>query len=344
MRPAILTPADGGAALPGVPAARSMPGAAVQASMNEGPVSSALRAPACPDCGAPDAASVGRLPDVPYFAGRRLAAPLAGGTLQRCRRCDLRFRHPLLGDERYAALYDNGSDDAWSVDALRSDQQRVLALVAQRLREARGPLALLDFGCYAGAFLAALPAGAERYGVEVNAAAAAQAVRRAAARVECSLDAFEPERRFDVIVAMDVVEHLPSPRALLARLLARLNPGGLLVLTTGDGGNWLARAAGARWWYWYFPEHIAFISRRWLDWHLPRLGARLLQAERFDYLTPDALGAARWRAFAKYLLRPAHHAAKRRRRWQQGEPDQGVPGIGLTADHLLVALTQSAPS
>lgn len=295
----------------------------------------------CPDCGGMALAALGRLPDVPYFAGRRLPAPLPGGTLAHCLGCDLRFRFPTLGQQRYAQLYDNERDDAWQDTALRPDQQRVRELVVERLAQACTPLDLLDFGCYAGAFLAALPAGVGRFGVEVNAAAAAAAARHAGARVEAGLEAFEPERRFDLIVAMDVIEHLPSPLALVQRLLDRLAPGGLLIFTTGDGGGRLWGLVGARWWYCYYPEHIAFVSRRWLQRHAPALRARVLRAETFNYLAADEGSALlRWRAFAKYLLRPAHQAAKRARRWQAGEADAGVPGIGLTRDHLLAVLTR----
>lgn len=155
------------------------------------------------------------------------------------------------------------------------------------------------------------------------------------------LDDFDGEAPFDAIVAIDVIEHMPSPRAWLAQLLGRLAPGGVLIVTTGDGANALWRAMGARWWYCFFPEHISFISSRWLDFHAGRLGARVLRCETFNYLdeTPRQR-LRRWPAMISYLLFRARAERRRARRVSRGDADSGVPGIGLTRDHLLVMLTR----
>lgn len=289
--------------------------------------------PSCPDCGHEPARSLGALPDVPFFAGRRLAAPLPGGQLWWCPACDLRWRWPLPPDA--AKLYDNDAVDAWTLGPMRQDQRLVHDLVAAR-PQARN---VLDFGCYSGEFLARLPAHLQRYGVEVSAAAATLARERAGATVHPALEDHAPDLRFDLIVTMDVIEHLPSPRALLQRLLERLAPGGLLVITTGDGANRLWRWVGPRWWYCYFPEHIAFISRRWLDVHVNAAGARLLDVQTFNYLQePGAV--KRWWGWLKYLARPAHQARKRARHLEATGRDLGVPGGGLVRDHLLVQITR----
>jgi SAM-dependent methyltransferase len=276
---------------------------------------------------------MGALPDVSSFAGRRLEAPLAGGWLLHCCDCDLRFRHPARDD--YDRLYDNSAVDAWSPGPLRTDQRLVHELVANR----PGARTVLDCGCYTGEFLARLPPHLQRHGVEISAAAGATAGRRAGALVTRTLAEQPPAMRFDVIVAMDVIEHVPSPLRLLTELVARLAEGGLLVITTGDGGHALFRLAGPRWWYCYYPEHITFISRRWLNTHLGRAGGRLLGVESFNYL--DAPGAGlRWWNWAKYLARPAHHARKRARQLQSTGNEPGVPGIGLARDHLLIRITR----
>jgi len=293
----------------------------------------------CPDCGSPRLNRLGRLPDVAFFAGRRLEQPLPGGELLRCAECDLRFRHPHLGSATYDRLYDNARVDTWTSGALRVDQRLVQAFVRAPTPDRRAPR-VLDFGCYAGDFLATLPAGVDKYGVEVNATAAARAASRTGARVEPDLDRFAPELHFDLIVAMDVIEHVPSPRALMERLLRRLAPGGRLVVTTGDGGNWLWRLLGSRWWYCYFPEHIAFVSRRWLYHHAPALHASVQQASTFNYL--DERERPRlvrgWKELLRYWLDPARHAQRQRRHEAEHGSDLGVPGIGLTRDHLLMVL------
>ena len=49
--------------------------------------------------------------------------------------------------------------------------------------------------------------------------------------------------KFDVIVAGDVLEHLPSPEALLARLTPLLAPGGTLLASLPNVANVTVRAA-----------------------------------------------------------------------------------------------------
>lgn len=289
--------------------------------------------PACPDCGHAAPRDLGGLPDVPFFAGRRLAAALPGGRLWWCPNCDLRWRWPLPPDA--AKLYDNDAVDAWTLGPMRQDQRLVHELVVAH-PQARN---VLDFGCYSGEFLARLPSHLQRFGVEVSAAAAALARGRAGATVTPALERHAADLRFDIIVSMDVIEHLPSPRAVLDQLLARLAPGGLLVITTGDGGNRLWRWVGPRWWYCYFPEHIAFISRRWLASHVAAAGARLLDVRTFNYLQePGAL--KRWWNWLKYLARPGHQARKRARHLETTGRDLAVPGGGLARDHLLVQITR----
>lgn len=292
-------------------------------------------APQCPDCGSGGCASLGSLPDVPFFAGKVLAAPLPGGCLWRCRRCDLRFRWPTLPD--YERLYDNAKVDSWTTGPLRVDQQ----LVLQRLHEPATASRVLDFGCYSGGFLARLSPRFEKFGVEVATAAAEVARERTGARVVARLEELDAKLLFDVIVMMDVVEHVPSPLRLLEQLLQRLAPGGRLLLTTGDGGNLLWRLVGGRWWYCYFPEHIAFISARWARYHAARLGCRIDAVERFNYLDgEERKAAASWSRWLRYLMRPAHHARKRGRFLDRHGQDMGVPGIGLTRDHLFVQVSR----
>jgi len=299
----------------------------------------------CPDCGCQRLRQLGVLPDVAFFAGSRLQQPLPGGELLHCTRCDLRFRHPHLGTATYDRLYDNARADTWSAGPLRVDQRLVQALAQGTVHAptaaGHGAPRVLDFGCYAGDLLASLPAEFDKYGIEVNATAGARAATRAAARVERNLDHLAADLRFDLIVAMDVIEHVPSPRALLKQLVDRLTPGGRLVITTGDGANWLWRLLGARWWYCYFPEHIAFISRRWMHYHAAALGVSVRQVRTFNYLDPAERPrfVRGWKTLWRYVRKPAAHKLQQQRHAAQHGSDLGVPGIGLTRDHLLLVVS-----
>jgi SAM-dependent methyltransferase len=209
-----------------------------------------------------------------------LAQALPGGTLYRCRRCQLKFRHPALDPAQYERLYDNAATTSWSVDAVRLDWDLIADLIRERLPQGGS---VLDFGCYTGGLLARMDARLDRYGVEVNHAAAAVAGTRSGAQVWTSPDLIPPALRFDVVIAADVVEHLGDPTGLIARLCALLADDGVLVLTTGDADNRLWNRFGANWWYCYYPEHVAFLSAAWLRYVCPAQGWTLVRCETFRY-------------------------------------------------------------
>src|SRR5262245_37143722 len=123
---------------------------------------------------------------------------------------------------------------------------------------------LLELGCAYGFFLKE----AQRYfhasGIEL-AEEAAQHARRSGLSVVCGVANDENMRcigNSDVIVLFDVIEHLPDPRATLALCERYLNPGGIIVITTGDFDSWLARLAGPKWRLMTPPQHLWFFTRR----------------------------------------------------------------------------------
>lgn len=294
--------------------------------------------PACPACAGADLAGLGRLQDIAWFAGSRLAQALPGGTLYRCRRCRLKFRFPVQDAAAYARLYDNENTGNWAAEVDRPDWNLIVDAL-RRLRPQSGRV--LDFGCYTGGLLARLDASLERFGIEINREAADQARRLSGATVWRSLDEIPSDTRFDAIVAADVVEHMHDPRALVEQLLARLADDGILIVSTGDADARLWRWFGANWWYCYYPEHIAFISRPWLAWFAAASGAALLETRNFPY---RRLGAARRcldaLATIAYGLMPGAFLGLKKslQRVREQESLPGVPGNGVSADHLLAVL------
>lgn len=112
----------------------------------------------------------------------------------------------------------------------------------QAFRPLEGKTAL-DVGCGAG--LLAEPLA--RMGASVTALdAAPELIAAAKAHAEGqglaidyrAMGVEELSGTFDLVTAMEVVEHVADPRAFLASLAARLAPGGLLILSTPNRTAW----------------------------------------------------------------------------------------------------------
>ena len=70
-------------------------------------------------------------------------------------------------------------------------------------------------------------------------------------------------QRFDVVTALDVIEHVDQPNQFLADISRRLEPGGVAYISTPDVGSVLARLTGKRWHH-FNQYHLGLFSRRTL--------------------------------------------------------------------------------
>ncbi|HEX5444302.1 MAG TPA: methyltransferase domain-containing protein, partial [Pirellulales bacterium] len=70
----------------------------------------------------------------------------------------------------------------------------------------------------------------------------------------------------------DTIEHLDAPDQYLAKMAEVLPPGGVVALTTGDIGSWLARKQGERWRQIHPPTHLWYFSEATLRRTLERFG------------------------------------------------------------------------
>jgi SAM-dependent methyltransferase len=173
---------------------------------------------------------------------------------------------------------DGYSDYCAAEPVLRREFARSVEFIRGYCRSGR----LLDIGCAYGFFLKE----AERYfevaGIEL-AEAAAEHCRRSGLNVLSGVaDEASMARigKVDVITLFDVIEHLPHPHETLALCDRYLEPGGIIVITTGDFASPLARLAGTKWRLMTPPQHLWFLTPE----SMRRISASLgLSLERCDH-------------------------------------------------------------
>jgi len=164
-------------------------------------------------------------------------------------------------------------------------------------------LRVLDLGCGGGHNGALLKrAGArEVVGVELHAGAAAQARKRLDVVVQGDLAHLDlaqlGDEPFDAILASDVLEHLAAPEAVLARVVTRLRPGGVVVVSLPNVAHvvvfanllmkrWPRRSSGI-----FDRTHLRFFARRDMVRLLQGAGLRVLRVHPY-YTRYAAIRAA----------------------------------------------------
>jgi 2-polyprenyl-3-methyl-5-hydroxy-6-metoxy-1,4-benzoquinol methylase len=181
-------------------------------------------------------------------------------------------------DESY---FRGGQSDGYG-DYLASEEvlRREFTSSIEKLRQhATAGGRLLEVGCAYGFFLAQARPYFECVGIEVSAAAAEHG-RRLGLNIrhgELTPEMAKDLGTFDVVVMLDVIEHLDRTADTLRLLASLLRPNGVIMISTGDWGSFVARVMGRRWRLMTPPQHLFFFSRRTL--------ARMLEQAGFEVLS-----------------------------------------------------------
>jgi SAM-dependent methyltransferase len=167
-----------------------------------------------------------------------------------------------------------------------SGRRDILAGVLDRYLP-RTPLPqILEIGCGNGGNLPLLTRYGNVFAVEMSGGARRRAAARGIAHVEAGALPYDipyKEIKFDVVAALDVLEHISEEEAALATIRARLKPGGLLLLTV-PAYRWLWSAHDV------LSQHQRRYTRKWLVRTVRAAGFRVLHATYFNtFLFPIAV-------------------------------------------------------
>jgi methionine biosynthesis protein MetW len=107
---------------------------------------------------------------------------------------------------------------------------------------------VLDLGCATGTTGAALKQRqeVEVVGVELEPEYAREAATRLDHVLTADAETAEPDGRFDVLIAADILEHLKDPWTTLRRYAQLLDPGATVVVSLPNVGHWSTYAHLAR--------------------------------------------------------------------------------------------------
>jgi SAM-dependent methyltransferase len=190
----------------------------------------------------------------------------------------LEFNPQTLYDESY---YQGQQEHGYS-DYLGSERclRKEFAETVKFLRNsAQGHGKLVEIGCAYGFFLSEASNYYECAGLEI----APEAVKFCRARglnvEDADLEMYFQNKTFDIVVMLDVIEHLKRPHEVIATLSKNAKPGSYLLLTTGDRTSFCSRITGRFWRLMTPPHHLFFFSKESLRLLLEKNGYTLISVQ-----------------------------------------------------------------
>ncbi len=215
--------------------------------------------PPCPLCG----------------VDRPQASPYSGGpyAVARCGHCAAWYLSPRRPEARMREYYLDdayfeGGTGGYTDYAERERSLRTTFRALLRRLAARGATggSLLEVGCGYGYFLAeATVYFQSQMGCEMSPQAAERARLYTQDIRLGSIDSIPADRKFDCIVALQVVEHVYNPLEFVTRLRRHLTKSGVMVLAVPDMGGMWRHVLGRRWPSFKYPEHVVFYDQRSLS-------------------------------------------------------------------------------
>ena len=108
------------------------------------------------------------------------------------------------------------------------------------------------------------------------------------------IEQISPERKFDCILAIQVIEHVYEPLTFVKQLVRRTQSGGHIVVATPDIGGVLRKVMGRHWPSFKVPEHVGYFDFRTLSRLMEKAGLRDVRRLPYPHAFPLGLITAKF--------------------------------------------------
>lgn len=255
-----------------------------------------------------------------------------------CDRCGLYYKSNILSAAELADYYGQVDFTKWDIGKLFPSEIAILNV----LKELPAGSKVLDYGCSDGRLLSQLGDEYQKFGVEINEAAAGIARQKQITVLSDADIKGSSALSFDAIVLSDIFEHLLNPTEVLHALRERLSPGGLLILFTGDGDAEACQRDIANFWYFRTLEHLCMLGRKHAEYLCQQLNLRLISWVRMSHydFTLSQLARERVQDFVYWQFRDGRSSLltsllRRTPVLRKAEHWVIPPAITCTKDHVL---------
>jgi len=188
----------------------------------------------------------------------------------RCNHCGLVFLDNIPSDDELKNLYDDEffKDGQKSpIEGTNYDVNPTYYNALKRLEKInkfhKKDGKLLDIGCATGIFIKAASKYYECTGLDVSNVATDIAVNELGVNAKCGtiFDFNTKDQLFDIVTMWDVIEHVRDPDEYIAHVSKVVNPGGLLVVSTGNIESLMFKIQKKNWHLMIPPFHLYYFNK-----------------------------------------------------------------------------------
>jgi 2-polyprenyl-3-methyl-5-hydroxy-6-metoxy-1,4-benzoquinol methylase len=230
----------------------------------------------------------------------------------RCTSCGFYYLYPRLNETAMQEVYRESSyyaggacgyaDASYSAQetALRATFKRLLRNLAKRGLTGGD---LLEVGCGYGYLLdEARSFFDRRVGTDFSSQAAEIARATGAEVFVGGIEQVSPDRKFDCIIAIQVIEHVYQPLSFVKQVAGHTKTGGHIVVATPDIGGALRKTMGRRWPSFKVPEHVVYFDFQSLRALMHQAGLIDVRRLPYPHAFPLGLISAKFRLNMPSLL------------------------------------------
>lgn len=156
-------------------------------------------------------------------------------------------------------IYETLPKEYWSN---LSDQTSFIEFLSLMIRNYKSDGDLWDVGCGDGRILDGLKGSWNKSGIEPGSEAVQIAKAKRLNVMLGTASSMNLKDVADVIICIDVMEHLLDPKVEIRSMHRMLRPGGILIIFTGDAGSINARLNMGNWYYLNCIGHVCVFTKR----------------------------------------------------------------------------------
>ena len=194
--------------------------------------------------------------------------------LFKCEKCHSISIFPVPSNELLGSYYNNY---AKAEVGTQEWHNRTVTPIIISLAKIIGKGKVLDIGCGNGSLLDLLPSSIDKFGVEIVESTAAEAKAKNIEVLNVPWELAEFDCQFDLIIALDFLEHVMNPWLSFMKMVDFLRPDGFLVIETGNADSLIARSLKDDWGYIAVFGHLCALSSKALIIYSEKANVRVLK-------------------------------------------------------------------